>query len=50
MITWVDGTRFLFASGAGEARELRLGTIGGASLRVGEFKGDGAMYDFNNPR
>lgn len=45
-ITWVDGTHFLYAEGwAGQPRQLRLGQLGGPSLLIGPFNGEGAYYE-----
>lgn len=45
-IAWVDGTHFLYAEGwAGQPRQLRLGQLGGPSLLIGPFNGEGAYYE-----
>lgn len=46
-VTWIDGERFLFATGEEASRELRLGHIDGSSIIVGPLVGDFATYHFN---
>ncbi len=41
-ITWVDATHFLFVGG--REGQLKLGQVGGESLLIGQFKGEGAYY------
>jgi len=45
-ITWVDPDRFVFTSGGDGPTdsELRLGTVGNGSLRIGSQQGDYASY------
>jgi hypothetical protein len=46
----VDANRFFFVKGPYDqmaARELRLGQIGGPSILIGPFNGEGPHYVFN---
>lgn len=46
-VTWIDGDRFLFATGEEPSRELRLGSMNGSDIFVGPLVGDFATYRFN---
>lgn len=48
-VRWVDNTHFLFVYAPHEdwIKELRLGEVGGSSMRIGPFNGYYALYEYD---